>query len=134
MGSITITSAAAVFLLVSVVVSLTIGALLAHADAEPVRETRSRRRRSARPERVPRCTRSVTTRAPLTQTPTIPSGDCRGSSKVPRSTTVAGSNSTRSATAPGRMTPRSTNPNTSAGRPVIRCTASSNPRTPRSLT
>ena len=70
-------------------------------------------------------TPSATTSVPATMTCSMPTGYERGASYVAVDRTVAGSNTTRSATAPSRMTPRSRSPSRAAGAEVILRTASS---------
>ncbi len=78
-----------------------------------------------RPGRAPVVFPSFQTGSPLTTVSTIPSESLRGSAKVERSMTVAGSKRTRSAFMPGAILPRSASFIREAGSEVILRTASS---------
>ena len=80
------------------------------------------------------CARRRRRQRPATITCSMPTGYDRGSSYVAVERTVAGSNTTRSATAPSRMTPRSRRPSRAAGAEVILRIASSSDRSASSRT
>src|SRR5579863_210322 len=77
-----------------------------------------------RPGRAPVGLPAFQTRAPFTNTFSMPVASAEGFANVERSITVSGLKRTKSAKAPSRMSPRSVQPSRCAGSEVILRTAS----------